>query len=62
VTRMQRIAWAVLVGTEKLGNGIAYVVFGLIALLVIVFLIRWAYADYWTATHCTMVLGTRVCQ
>jgi hypothetical protein len=26
------------------------------------FALKWAYADYYVATHCTMVLGTRVCQ
>jgi hypothetical protein len=44
------------------GNGIAYVVFGIIGLIVLMFLIRWAYTEYWISQHCTMVLGTRVCR
>lgn len=47
---------------QAMGNGIAYVVFGIIALIVALFLIRWAYTEYWITTHCTTVLGTRVCQ
>lgn len=43
------------------GNGIAYVIFGLIGLTVLLFIIRWAYTEYWITTHCTMVMGTRVC-
>jgi hypothetical protein len=30
--------------------------------LVVAFVMRWAYIEYYIATHCTMVLGTRVCQ
>jgi hypothetical protein len=45
-----------------IGNGIAYVMFGLITLVVLLFIIRWAYAEYWITTHCTVVAGTRVCQ
>lgn len=26
------------------------------------FVVRWAYTEYWITTHCTMVLGTRVCR
>lgn len=47
---------------NHIGNGIAYVVFGLIALVIVAFLVRWAMADYYVATHCTLVAGTRVCQ
>lgn len=31
------------------------IVAGLIAL-------RWAWTEYWVATHCTVVLGTRTCR
>jgi hypothetical protein len=52
---MRRIEEAVQRGTWPalrviLGLGAAY------------FVIRWALAEYWITTHCTMVLGTRVCQ
>ncbi len=44
------------------GNGVAYVVFSVLGLAVLLFFIRWAYTEYWITTHCTMVLGTRVCR
>ena len=44
------------------GNGAAYMVFVLIGLVVLAFLVRWALAEYWIDTHCTLVLGTRVCR
>lgn len=47
---------------QAAGNGLAYLVFGLIGLALLAFLARWAWASYYTATHCTMVLGTRVCR
>jgi hypothetical protein len=28
----------------------------------LVFALRWAMTEYYIATHCTVVLGTRVCQ
>ena len=43
-------------------NGIAYAVFGLVVLVVLLFVIRWAYTEYWVTTHCTEVLATRVCR
>lgn len=36
-----------------------YLILGAIAA---VFIIRWAYTEYWITTHCTMILGTRVCK
>lgn len=33
-----------------------------IAALVIAALLRWAYTTWYIDTHCTYVLGTRVCQ
>jgi hypothetical protein len=38
-------------------------VLGIIGLVLIAwFIFRWAYTEYYITTHCTMVLGTRVCQ
>jgi hypothetical protein len=34
---------------------------GMIGVALLLFLLRWAWAEYEIATHCTMVLGTRVC-
>ena len=33
-----------------------------IAVVIVAFLLRWAYTEYYISTHCTTVLGTRVCQ
>ncbi|HLH82473.1 MAG TPA: hypothetical protein VKV38_04360 [Trebonia sp.] len=30
--------------------------------LACLFAARWAYAEYWVSQHCTLILGTRVCQ
>ena len=48
--------------TGAFANGIAYVMFGIIAVIALVFIVRWAITEYYITTHCTMVLGTRVCQ
>jgi len=32
------------------------------AAIIVFYMLRWALAGYWITTHCTMVLGTRVCQ
>jgi hypothetical protein len=29
---------------------------------ILLFVLRWAYTEYWISQHCTTVLGTRVCQ
>lgn len=34
----------------------------IVAVIVGAFLAKWAYTEYYITTHCTMVLGTRVCQ
>lgn len=34
----------------------------ILAVIVGVFIAKWAYTEYYVTTHCTMVLGTRVCQ
>lgn len=44
-----------------IGNGIAYAVFGLIVLALLLWLGSWAYHAWWVSTHCTLVLGTQVC-
>jgi hypothetical protein len=30
--------------------------------IVVFCILKWALAEYYIATHCTMVLGTRVCR
>ena len=45
-----------------IGNGIAYAVFGLIVLAVLLWLGSWAYHSWWVSTHCTLILGTQVCR
>lgn len=45
-----------------IGNGIAYVVFGLTVLVPLYFLGTWAYHSWWVSTHCTLILGTQVCR
>jgi hypothetical protein len=45
-----------------IGNGIAYAVFGLIGLALLDFLGTWGYYAWWVSTHCTLILGTRVCR
>jgi hypothetical protein len=44
------------------GNGIAYIVFGLIGQVLLYFLITWGYHEWWVSTHCALVLGTQVCR
>jgi hypothetical protein len=52
-------AWSALFGA---GNAVAYLVFGLIGLVVLYLLITWGYHEWWISQHCTMVLGTQVCR
>jgi hypothetical protein len=33
-----------------------------VGIIVAFFAIKWGYTEYWISQHCTMVLGTRVCQ
>lgn len=33
-----------------------------VAALICAVLLKWGYHEWWVSTHCTMVLGTRVCQ
>lgn len=44
------------------GNGLAYVVFAVIGLALLLWLGSWAYHSWWVSTHCTMILGTQVCR
>jgi hypothetical protein len=44
------------------GNAVAYVVFGVIGLALLLWLGTWAYHAWWISTHCTLVLGTQVCR
>jgi len=30
--------------------------------IVLFYVLKWALTEYWITTHCTMVLGTRVCK
>jgi CHASE3 domain sensor protein len=46
---------------QKILNVMFKIAVVVIVLFVGVFLLRWAYTDWYVATHCTMVLGTRVC-
>jgi hypothetical protein len=34
----------------------------IVGVVLVFLLLRWAYVSYYIDTHCTMVLGTRVCQ
>lgn len=54
------IGWdeALATGFKVLGRVILWVVVAVVAL----FVLRWAYTEYWISQHCTDVLGTRVCQ
>jgi hypothetical protein len=45
-----------------IGNGIAYAVFGLIVLALLLWLGTWAYHAWWVNYHCTLILGTQVCR
>ncbi len=45
-----------------IGNGIAYAVFGRSVLALLPWLGTWAYHEWWISTHCTLILGTQVCQ
>jgi hypothetical protein len=38
------------------------IVAAIVLVVVLLFVARWAYTEYYITTHCTMVLGTRVCQ
>jgi hypothetical protein len=49
-------------GLSDAGHGIGKVIIWLMIIVVAAFIARWAFTEYWIATHCTMVLGTRVCQ
>lgn len=49
-------------GDIVLWRGAPGVVLAIIVVVLLYFLFRWAYAEYYIATHCTEVLGTRVCQ
>lgn len=52
-------AWDVLL----VGLGTLLKVAGIVvAAIVVLFLLRWGYTEYYISTHCTLVLGTRVCQ
>jgi hypothetical protein len=39
------------------GNGLALISFAVIRLIIILFTLRWAAAEYYITTHCIMVLG-----
>jgi hypothetical protein len=52
---VRRIEEAVARGTYPVARVIG-------VLFVAYFGLRWALTEYWITTHCTMVLGTRVCQ
>lgn len=44
------------------GNLVAYIVFIVLGVIVVLFLADWIYTQWYVTTHCTMVLGTRVCK
>ena len=46
----------------SLGNGLAYVIFGIIVLIILYFVITWGYHEWWVSMHCTMIMGTQVCK
>lgn len=58
----ERAIFRLLDATGAIGNALAYAFFGIIALIVVYFLLKWGYSSYWISTHCTTVLGTRVCR
>jgi len=47
---------------QAAGNGLAYLVFAAIALVILYFLVTWGYHEWWVSQHCTTVLGTQVCR
>lgn len=46
---------------EAVANGSYAALKVIIIIIVAFFVLRWAYSEYWISQHCTMVLGTRVC-
>lgn len=42
-------------------HDLAWVVAIILSVVVACLLVRWAYTAWYIDTHCTMVLGTRVC-
>ena len=51
---------------QAAGRGIASGIIGAVliflGIIVAAFLIKWGLTEYYITTHCTTVLGTRVCQ
>jgi len=52
----------VLEGLADAGRGFAKLLVVVAVVAIVAFAARWAFTEYWITTHCTMVLGTRVCQ
>jgi hypothetical protein len=49
-------------GLGESGKGFAKLAVLLVIIAIGAFFAHWAYTEYYITTHCTMVLGTRVCQ
>jgi hypothetical protein len=51
---------------KRIEDAVASRSYGVLRVIVVAvvgyFVARWAFTEYWITTHCTMVLGTRVCQ
>jgi hypothetical protein len=58
----KRERWRVWSGrANAAGNGQAFISLAVIGLIIILFILRWAAAEYYITTHCTMVLCAIVC-